>query len=92
MTKPANWINVDEWMSDQSLQSAADACGHGSLDTSGSGSNLRIDCPFACEGDHASKREITVDSENPAKVWKCHAYGCECRGNLLNLMYGWLNG
>ncbi len=60
--------------------------------SSGSGTNQRIDCPFACEGDHASKREIAVDTDNAAKQWKCHAYGCECRGNLLNLMYGWLNG
>lgn len=92
MTKPQNWINVDEWMANQSLQSAADACGHGTLQVTGSGKNVRIDCPFNCAGDHASKREIAVDSESPGKVWKCHAYGCECRGNLLNLMYGWING
>ena len=63
-----------------------------SLDVTGSGKNVRIDCPFNCEGDHASKREIAVDTESPGKLWKCHAYGCECRGNLLNLMYGWING
>ena len=92
MAKPKNWINVDEWMAEQTLASAAAVCGQPSLEVSGSGANQRIDCPFACDGDHASKREIAVDTENAAKQWKCHAYGCECRGNLLNLMYGWLNG
>ena len=92
MSKPKNWINVDVWMAEQTLGSAAAVCGQHSVEASGSGGNQRIDCPFACEGDHASKREIAIDMENPARQWKCHAYGCECRGNLLNLMYGWLNG
>ncbi len=92
MTKPKHWINVDDWMAEQTLTSAAAVCGQHSLEVSGSESNQRIDCPFACAGDHDSKREIAVDADNPAKQWKCHAYGCECRGNLLNLMYGWLNG
>ena len=92
MTKPKNWINVDEWMAEQTLASAAAVCGKHSLEVSGSGSNQRIDCPFACDGDPAGKREIAVDVDNAAKQWKCHAYGCECRGNLLNLMHGWLSG
>ncbi len=92
MPKAKTWINVDQWMAEQTLTSAAAACGMHSLEVSGSGANQRIDCPFACEGDHASKRDIAVDSDNAAKQWKCHAYECDCRGNLLNLMYGWLNG
>ena len=86
MPRPKNWIDVDEWMAEHSLASAAEACGVRSLEVSGSGANQRIDCPFACEGDHAGKREIAVDCDNAAKQWKCHAYQCECRGNLLNLM------
>ena len=92
MPRPKNWIDVDAWMAEQSLASAAEACGVRSLEITGNGSNQRIDCPFGCEGDHAGKREIAVDCDNPAKQWKCHAYECECRGNLLNLMHGWLNG
>ncbi len=91
MPKPKNWIDVDNWMAEQTLASAATVCGQHSLEVSGSGANQRIDCPFACEGDHAGKREIAIDTDNMAKQWKCHAYGCECRGNLLNLMYGFLN-
>ena len=92
MSKPKHFINVDAWMAEQTLTSAAATCGVPSLEVSGSGANQRIDCPFACEGDHAEKRDIAVDADSSAKVWKCHAYQCECRGNLLNLMYGWLNG
>ena len=92
MPKPKNWVNVDVWMSQQTIGSAAAVCGKQSLEVSGSGANQRIDCPFACEGDHAGKREVAIDTENPACQWTCHAYRCALRGNLLNLMYGWLNG
>jgi hypothetical protein len=86
-----NFVDVDTFQRDTSLPDAAGKCGvH--VDVSGNGQNQRIDCPFGCEGDHRAKREIAVDAENAAKQWKCHAYGCEMRGNLLCLMYGWLNG
>lgn len=86
-----NYVDVDTFQRNRSLDGAAALCGV-KLDVTGSGGNVRIDCPFGCEGDHASKREIAVDTQNAAKQWKCHAYGCEMRGNLLTLMYGWLNG
>lgn len=85
------FINVDAFQRDHTLEEAAAICGvH--LDSTASGPNVRIDCPFNCDGDHAAKREIAVDSENAAKQWKCHAYGCSVRGNLLMLMYGWMEG
>lgn len=31
-----------------------------------------------------------MDTSNPQKVFCCHAYGCQVRGNLLTLMHGWL--
>ena len=86
-----NYVDVDTFQRDKSLDDAAALCGV-ELDVTGSGRNVRIDCPFGCVGDHAGKREIAVDTGNPAKQWKCHAYGCRMRGNLLTLMYGWLNG
>ncbi|MBI2808177.1 MAG: toprim domain-containing protein [Planctomycetes bacterium] len=33
-----------------------------------------------------------MDTGNPQKVFACHAYQCQVRGNLLTLMHGWLNG
>ncbi|MSR60686.1 MAG: toprim domain-containing protein, partial [Planctomycetaceae bacterium] len=62
------------------------------LDVAGHGDNVRLDCPFGCSGDHAGKREISVNVTNPQKVFCCHAYGCQVRGNLLSLMHGWLTG
>jgi 5S rRNA maturation endonuclease (ribonuclease M5) len=59
---------------------------------SSSRSCSRLDCPFGCLGDHAGKRELSVDTSNPQKVFACHSYGCQVRGNLLTLMHGWLTG
>ena len=42
--------------------------------------------------DHCGRREIAVNTENPQKVFMCHAYQCGFRGNLLTLMHGWLTG
>lgn len=51
-----------------------------------------MDCPFNCAGDHAGRREVAVNTANPQKVFQCHAYQCQFRGNLLTLMHGWLAG
>ena len=53
---------------------------------------VRIDCPFDCPGDHAGRREVSISTDNPQKVFYCHAYQCQLRGNLLTLMHGWLTG
>lgn len=84
-------FNVDAVMAEITLEQAAARCGV-ELDVKGAGRNVRIDCPFGCDGDHAGRREIAVDIEHPAKVWQCHAYQCGMRGNLLNLMHGWMTG
>ena len=82
-------MNVDQLQSETSLEKAATMCG-ASIDTHGSGNELRLDCPFSCAGDHHGRREIAVNTENPQKVFLCHAYQCGFRGNLLTLMHGWL--
>ena len=86
-----NFVDVDAYQRETSLEEAAALCGV-QLEVTGSGRNVRIDCAFGCEGDHAAKREISVDTENPAKQSICHAYQCEVRANLLKLMFGWLTG
>jgi 5S rRNA maturation endonuclease (ribonuclease M5) len=83
------YISVDDLQAQLSLSEAAARCGV-PLDVHGSGKQVRLDCPFGCPGDHAGKREISVDTTNPQKVFCCHAYGCQVRGNLLALMHGWL--
>ena len=88
---PEGYVNVDELQARTSLAEAAARCGV-ALDARGSGSEVRIDCPFNCPGDHGGKREISVNVENPQKVFCCHSYQCGFRGNLLTLMHGWLTG
>ena len=88
---PSGYINVDRLQAETTLEQAALKCGI-SLDVHGNGNEVRLDCPFACEGDHVGRREIAVNTENDQKVFMCHAYQCGFRGNLLTLMHGWLSG
>src|SRR5579872_3883581 len=87
----ARYISVDELQAQTSLQEAAAKCGV-TIDVAGNGKQARIDCPFGCPADHAGKREISVDTSNPQKVFCCHSYGCQARGNMMTLMHGWLTG
>lgn len=85
------YINIDELQARTSLEDAATKCG-ALFDLKGSGKEVRIDCPFGCSGDHCGHKEVAINSENPQKVFLCHAYACKFRGNLLTLMHGWLTG
>jgi hypothetical protein len=86
-----NYVSVDELQARTTLEEAAAKCG-ATIQIHGTGRQVRLDCPFNCSGDHAGKRELSVDTSNPQKVFACHAYGCQVRGNLLTLMHGWLTG
>ncbi len=82
---------MDRAKAEITLQEAANRCGV-TLDVHGSSPNIRIDCPFNCPGDHAGKRELSVNVDNPDKIFRCHNYECQFRGNLIHLMHGWLTG
>ena len=88
---PSRYKSVDVLQAETTLQEAAAKCGT-TIEVHGTGRQVRIDCPFNCSGDHAGKHEISVDTSNPQKVFACHAYTCQVRGNLLALMHGWLTG
>jgi len=91
MNQPRGFVNVDQLQAQTTLEDAALKCGV-TLNTTGSGSEVRIDCPFGCPGDHVSRKEISINTTNAPKVFCCHAYQCQFRGNMLALMHGWLNG
>lgn len=91
MNQPARYTSVDDLQAQTTLEAAAAKCGV-TLELHGAGKQIRLDCPFGCPGDHAGQREISVDTANPQKVFCCHAYQCQSRGNLLTLMHGWLTG
>lgn len=90
MNKPG-YIDVDKLQAETTLEEAAAKCGI-QLDVKGSGAEVRIDCPFSCAGDHCGRKEIAINTENPQKVFQCHAYQCGFRGNMLTLMHGFLTG
>lgn len=87
----SGYVDVDALQAGTSLEDAAAKCGV-RLDAKPSGKEVRIDCPFGCPGDHGGRRELSISTENPQKVFYCHAYQCQLRGNLLTLMHGWLTG
>jgi hypothetical protein len=86
-----HYQSVDDAQAKTTVQEAAAKC-NTVFEVRGAGRQIRLDCPFGCQGDHAGKRELSVDTGNPQKVFACHAYGCQMRGNLLTLMHGWLTG
>jgi hypothetical protein len=87
----SGYIDVDALQAQTTLEVAAQKCGV-RLDLKPAGKEARIDCPFDCPGDHAGRRELSISTDNPQKVFYCHAYQCQLRGNLLTLMHGWLTG
>ncbi len=89
MPQPGGYIDVDRLQAETTLETAAAKCGF-ALDVKGSGAEVRIDCPFGCAGDRSGRKEIAINTENPQKVFQCHAYECGFRGNLLALMHGFL--
>ncbi len=91
MKTPSGYVDIDRLQAETTLEEAAAKCGV-TLDAKGSGKEVRIDCPFGCQGDHAGRKELSINTENPQKVFLCHAYQCGFRGNLLTLMHGWLTG
>src|SRR5438445_179982 len=64
----SRYINVDELQAQTTLEEAAARCGV-RLESRPRGSEVRIDCPFHCPGDHAGRKEISVNTENPQKVF-----------------------
>ena len=91
MNQLSGYIDVDRLQAETTLEQAAAKCGV-PLDVKGSGGEVRIDCQFGCAGDHCGRKEIAINTENPQKVFQCHAYECGFRGNLLALMHGFLTG
>lgn len=91
MNAPRGYIDVDALTAQTSLEEAAAKCGV-PPPPAGTGKEVRLDCVFGCPGDHAGRKEISVNTANPERVLLCHAYQCHFKGNLLSLMHGWLTG
>lgn len=91
MNRSRGYIDVDELQAHTSLEEAAAKCGV-TIEVKGNGAEQRIDCPFACDGDHSGRKEVAINIENAQKIFQCHAYACGFKGNMLTLMHAWATG
>ena len=50
------------------------------------GSEIRMRCFLACgRTGETGDRALSIQAEHPAKIWRCHQYGCGRGGNLISL-------
>ena len=50
------------------------------------GDEIRMRCFLNCgRGEETGERAISIQSEHPAKIWRCHQAGCGKGGNLVSL-------
>jgi 5S rRNA maturation endonuclease (ribonuclease M5) len=84
--KPAGFVNVDELMPQLSVEQVAAFYGVLLPEMKRIGEETRMQCFLACGKTHETgDRALAVQTEHPAKQWKCHQYGCGKSGNLVSL-------
>lgn len=84
--KSAGFVNVDELMPQLTLEQVALFYGAQLPDLKRIGSETRMQCFLACGKMHETgDRALAIQTEHPAKQWKCHQYGCGKGGNLVSL-------
>src|SRR5436189_6135389 len=84
--KPSKFVNVDELLPQVSLQDAARFYGVELPTLHQVGSETRARCFLACgKTQETGDRALAIQTDHPAKQWKCHQYGCGKGGNLVSL-------
>lgn len=80
------FVNVDELMRQVTVEQAAAFYGVTLPEIRRVGSEIRVRCFLACgrPGD-TGDRALAIQAEHPAKIWRCHQYGCGKGGNLVSL-------
>src|SRR4051794_38912492 len=80
------FVNVDALMPQVSLDQAAHFYGVQLPEIHRTGAETRMRCFLACgKTDPSGQRVLAIQEADPAKRWKCHAYGCGKGGNLVGL-------
>src|SRR2546430_11257651 len=80
------FINVDELMPQVSLEQAANFYGVALADLKKVGSETRTACFLNCgKQTPTGDRALAIQTDDPAKKWHCHQYGCGKGGNLISL-------
>src|SRR5437868_7096707 len=81
------YINVDELMPQVTLEQVAAYYGTPLPDLKHIANETRTKCFLACGRTHETgERALSIQTDHPAKQWKCFQYGCTKSGNLIALM------
>lgn len=84
--KPAGFVNVDELMPKLTVEQVAVFYGVQLPEASRIGNETRMKCFLLCGKAHETgDRALAIQTDHPAKQWKCHQYGCGKGGNLVSM-------
>lgn len=80
------YANVDELMQQVSLEQVAAFYGVELPELTRIGREVRTRCFLLCGREHKTgDRALAIQVDHPAKIWRCHDYGCGRGGNLVSL-------
>src|SRR5205085_10375608 len=80
------FINVDELMPQLSLDDVARHYGVQLPELHQIASETRARCFLNCgKTSETGDRALAIQTDHPARQWKCHQYGCGKGGNLVSL-------
>jgi 5S rRNA maturation endonuclease (ribonuclease M5) len=85
--KRSGFINVDELLPQVTLEQAAAFYGVQLPELKRVGQETRTRCFLACgRTQETGDRALSIQTDHPAKQWKCFQYGCTKSGTLIALM------
>ncbi len=80
------YVNVDELMRQVTFEQAAAYYGVSLPEIHRVGNEIRTRCFLNCgHNEQTGDRALAIQAEHPAKIWRCHQYGCGKGGNLVSL-------
>lgn len=86
-TEKAPYINVDDLMTQVSLDQVASFYGLTLPELKRIGHETRTACFLNCgKQSETGNRALAIQEGHPAKQWHCHQYECHKSGNLISLM------
>lgn len=84
--KRPSFINVDELLPQVTVEQVAAFYGVHLPELRRVGDEIRCRCFLNCGQSHETgERAMAINATDPAKIWRCHHYGCGRGGNLISL-------
>jgi hypothetical protein len=82
----AGYVNVEELMKQVTFEQAAAYYGIPLPELHRIGNEIRMRCFLNCgRAEETGNRALAIQADHPAKIWRCHQYGCAKGGNLVSL-------